>query len=125
MELISQDSPTNKKELSLQKAGLTTDKLMSSLATHLTAVETKVGYDETGRPVETEVPLWAVQEKAQEKLIRIKELVKPDVGPVSVQVNIGVNAIELRELLGFLADVKMQLASLRGSGRQTGEVIDV
>lgn len=99
--------------------------VISSLAEHLVATVHTTVYDDMGRASSVEVPNYPVQEKAQEKLIRVMELVKPEVGPVAVNINIGMSASEVKMLMEMAADVKSQLDSLRGSGKQTGEVIDV
>lgn len=121
----TKQSPKDKKSVALQKAGVTTEKVISSLSEHLVATVHTTVYDDMGRASSVEVPNYPVQEKAQEKLIRVMELVKPEVGPVAVNINIGMSASEVKMLMEMASDVKSQLDSLRGSGKQTGEVIDV
>lgn len=115
----------DKKSLALQKAGLTTDKVAASLASHLEATLQTTVYDDMGRASTLEVPNYPVQEKAQEKLIRVMELVKPETSSSPTVVNIGVTSEDIKKLIQTALEVKEQVSRLRIDGRQTGEVIDV
>jgi len=113
------------KDKALASSGITLDKTFASLYEHLTAMVEEVSYDNTGRATVKMVNNWPVQEKAQEKILRVTGAIKADPAPMSVVVKIEATAQEVKELVAMAMDVKGQLSSLRVSGRQTGEVIDV
>lgn len=67
----------------------------------------------------------AIRLRAAELIARANGDIKPD-GAISVTnntINIGNEGI--KKLIDMANDVKEQIASLKGSGRQTGEIIDV
>ena len=118
----------SKKESALLKAGITDEKVMKSLHEHLVAGGVRRDWvlweegdartnDLPGRWVETFEPNYQVQEKAQEKIIRIKGWSKEVEGTSLVVNNISITSEEFKRLLEEDRKVKR-------SG-QTGEIIDV
>ena len=108
----------SKKDAALIKAGITDEVVMSSLAEHLGACEVRRDWDSEKKEwIETKVPMWQVQEKAQEKVVRIKGWAKEESGSSVVVKNINISAEEFRRLLDEDRKVKR--------GGQTGEIVDV
>ena len=125
VENLPTEVSNNPKISALSKAGITREKTFLSLYEHLTAVVHETVYDEKGNPSTVEVPNYPVQEKAQEKILRITGDIKPTEVSAPMLVRIGATPEEVKALIDMAIDVREQLASLSVSGRQTGEVIDV
>lgn len=95
----------SKKEIALKNAKITRAKAYESLYEHLTATEKKsVGYNAmTGEEVFKEVPLWSVQEKAQEKIFKILGDIRVGGDGVSNTLNLSLTVEARREIRGRIA----------------------
>ncbi len=112
----------SEKELALTNAKIDRKLLYNSLYDHLTAVvEKKVFIDGEEKTV-TE-PNYPVQEKAQEKLLRVTGDIKPDAQSTSGNtLVINVSKEDVVGLLNMVTAVNRELESLKSNGRQTGFV---
>ena len=115
-------TPTGKKELALEKAGATREVAYNTMVSALSAESMTV--DKFGD--EHMTPDHGSRLKAAELISRLNGDLKTDVVVDSRVVTVtGVPASVLGDLLHMVKDVSVQLRALRGSGQQTGEVIDV
>lgn len=114
--------PVSKKELALSKAGATREIAYNTMVSALTAESMTV--DKFGD--EHMTPDHSSRLKAAELISRLNGDLKTETTIDNRTVNInGINAEAVTSLLHMVKDVAEQLASLRSSGRQTGEIIDV
>lgn len=113
----------SKKEAALVKAGATREAAYRAYVEGLTA--TTVKYDRDGDCI-GEHPDYATRIKAADSISRLNGDLKETPLVDNRVVNIsGVSEEVINKLMGIVKDVDSQLKELRGSGRQTGEIIDV
>lgn len=105
----------------LNKAGATREAGARVIADAMVANRTTV--DKYGD--EHVEPDHTIRLRAEELRAKYTGDIKPD-GTVSNQtvvIQVGTDAV--KELIGMVSDVRLQIAALRTDGRQTGEIIDV
>lgn len=114
--------PLTRKEVALVKAGATREVAYKSFVEALGA-ET-MSLDKFGD--EHFAPDHSTRIRAAEMISKLNGDLKAETVVDNRVVNIsGVNAEALGGLVQMVSDVKLQLESLRESGRQTGEILDV
>lgn len=113
----------SKKEKALEKAGATRELAYRTYVEGCNATITK--YDRDGDCI-GEQPDYATRIKAADSISRLNGDLKdaPLVDARTVTVS-GLDTSAIAGLLHMVNDVAEQLASLRQSGRQTGEIIDI
>lgn len=119
--LVEEGLGIGKKELALQKAGATREVAYAVMVKGLTAK--KMTVDKFGEEHWEEDT--TNQLKASEMVSRLNGDLRNETTSVGTVVNISVDATAVQGLMAMVSDVSAQLASLRESGRQTGEIIDV
>lgn len=112
------------KEVALQKAGATREASYKAIVAGLTCQ--KMTLDKFGEEH------WEAdttnQLRSAEIIARMNGDLRPDTLVDNRQVNVTLGGVSTEILTGMLemvADVKKQLAGLKGSGHQTGEIIDI
>lgn len=118
------EDKVSRKEAILIKAGATREAGAKVIAEAMSAY--KMTLDKHGD--EHHEPDWAIRLRAEELRARETGDIKPDSvsGPTAVQINLGnINNEVVAELMKMAEDVKGQLAALRSSGKQTGQIIDI
>lgn len=111
----------SKKDIALSKAGATREVAYQTMVSALgaeTMIVDKFGYKHLTADHSSRL-------KAAELISRLNGDLKTDAVTSSAVVNINVSAESATSLLHMVKDVALQLSSLRGSGRQTGEIIDI
>lgn len=112
-----------KKEIALNKAGATREAAYKAYVEALSA--TVVKYDRDGECLGENID-HATRIKAADSISRLNGDMKDVLTVDNRVVNIsGVSDEVVKGLMDMVRDVSEQLAQLNGSGRQTGEIIDV
>lgn len=113
---------TDNKVVALEKAGATREAAYRAIVGGLTA--TKMTVDKHGEEHFEED--HAARLRSAELIARMNGDLKSETEGARAQViNITISSEEVKGLVAMAADVKAQLEALRGSGQQTGEVIEV
>lgn len=122
--LPTEESPKLK---AMSKAGATREVGYKVMVEGLNAVKT-IDTIIDGERKTIEEPDHNVRHKFMDSFLRSIGDIKPELSVDNRQVKInmtGVSPESVAGLLSMVSDVKMQLASLKRDGRQTGEIIDV
>lgn len=121
LEAVETGGVLTKKELALERAGATREVAYQTMVSGLTAESMTV--DKFGD--EHMTPDHSSRLKAAELISRLNGDLRTDVTVDNRVVNISLGSDGLVALTEMVRDVSAQLAALRASGQQTGEVIDV
>lgn len=111
----------SKKELALEKAGATREAAYKAVVNGLTA--RKMTVDKFGEEHYEEDT--TNQLRAAEIISKLNGDIKNETVIDNRQVHISVGKEDIKPLLEIVANVNAQLAALKASGRQTGEIIDI
>lgn len=109
-----------RKEIALSRAGATREVAYKAIVEGLNS-ETMV-LDKFGN--EHYTPDTTSRLRAAEMISKLNGDLKNDGATTQVSINIGATPDEIKALIDMADDVKRQVASLRTSGRQTGDIID-
>lgn len=114
-------APTDKKSLAMANAGATREAAYKAVVAGLTAQKMTVDkFGEEHYEADTTNQL-----RAAEIISKLNGDIKNDTVIDNRQVHISVGKADLEPLLAIVENVNKQLSSLRSSGRQTGEIIDI
>ena len=119
---IPPEEKLNKKEIALVESGATRKAAYDAMVAALDA--NSMTLDKFGS--EHEAPDHATRIRAAEMISKLHGDLKENVVDNRVvNVAMNVSAVELETFVEMVKDVQAQLRELAGSGKQTGEVIDV